>query len=220
MSGSCVRSTRPGADQCVDRAADRRRAAADALGDVVERCRFASAIAPSNWRRARSVRSAGPSATQWCATAGEPRRERFRCRSPDHACSLANVFVSATLLVATPACVRATRPAAMEAARSHDSRPAPSAQRLGPGLRQPVHGPVERDLSRAAAGVHHDRARPAGDGARRDRWSGRGDREFRQAFLRAAVGPQPQAQAMGDGRLRNCRAVEAAVPARGKRARR
>ena len=31
---------------------------------------------------------------------GEPRRKRFRCRSPDHACSLANVFVSATLQVA------------------------------------------------------------------------------------------------------------------------
>ena len=44
--------------------------------------------------------------------------------------------------------------------------PAPSPQRLDPRLRQPADGPVERDLSRAAAGVHHHRARAAGDGAR------------------------------------------------------
>ena len=96
--------------------------------------------------------------------------------------------------------------------------PAPPPQRLGSRLRQPVHGPVERDLSRAAAGVHHAWCSDSGDGARRDRRGRRSDRQFRQAVLRPAVGPQPEAQAVGDGRLRPRRVVQAAVPARGQRA--
>ena len=46
-------------------------------------------------------------------------------------------------------------------AREH--APAPAPQCLGPRLRQPAHGPFERNLSRAAARVHHFGAGLAGN---------------------------------------------------------
>ena len=61
-----------GADQGIDRAADRRRAAPDRRGDLVEGRRLVASRSPtSSLRRARSARSAGPSATQFCATAAK-----------------------------------------------------------------------------------------------------------------------------------------------------
>src|SRR6478672_7430258 len=91
--------------------------------------------------------------------------------------------------------------AALLAMTAGEYAPAASPECLDPGLRQPANGPVERDLSRAPPGLHHHRAGAAGDRARRDRRDRRGDRELRQARLGAAVGPQPQAQAVGDRRL-------------------
>ena len=61
--------------------------------------------------------------------------------------------------------------------------------------------------------------RASGDGARRDRRNRRGHRQFRQADVRPLFGPEPEAQAVDRRRLWPRRAVEAAVPARGERAR-
>ena len=95
LAGSCVRSTRPGADQAVDRAADRRSAAPDRGGDLVQGRRLVGAD--------RGEQLAAGALGAFGRAVGDPilrdgaeaRRKRRRCRSPKHVCSLANIWSDA-----------------------------------------------------------------------------------------------------------------------------
>src|SRR4051812_739989 len=86
-----------GADQGIDRAADRRCAAAEALGDIVESRRLACRDARQQLAPGALGALGGAFADPIVHDRGKPRRERLRCRPPDHACRLANVRMSATL---------------------------------------------------------------------------------------------------------------------------
>ena len=94
----------------------------------------------------------------------------------------------------------------------------PSPQRLDPRHRQPADGPVERDLSRAAAAFLTVTlglpvaAMGALDGV------AEATADIRQARLGPAQRPQPPAQAVDPARLWHGGAVQAAVPAGAGRA--
>src|SRR5207342_2362840 len=108
-----------------------------------------------------------------------------------------NVLDGATLSLVnvTPVALRSHPPTAK---RLNEQPPAPPAQRLGPWIRQPPDGPVERNLSRTPAGLHHAGARPSSDCSRRDRRRRRSHCQPGQALLRPTLRPQPEAQAVGD----------------------
>src|SRR5439155_25056158 len=88
---------------------------------------------------------------------GEPRSKCLWCRAPNHGCRPASVLNSAILLLATglPAGLLSLPLVAMTEREQPD---VPPPQRVGPRLRQPVDGPFERDLSRAASLLHLDGA--------------------------------------------------------------
>src|SRR4029078_6853129 len=92
------------------------------------------------------VALAGPFRDPWMSDRREPRRQCFRCRTPKHDCMLANVLNGAILLLDPNARSALRWPRAI-AMRGGEHPSAASPQCLGPRLRQPPDGPVERNLS-------------------------------------------------------------------------
>ncbi len=106
--------------------------------------------------------------------------------------------------------------------RREESPPSAS-DGLDIGHRQPPHGPVERDLSRAPPRVPDRDLGPSGRGDGRARRDCRGDGVDGQTGVGPPLRPAAAAQALDPSRLRDGCAFEAPVPAgpgRDSRARR